>query len=669
MNLNLIKSLWGIHPEPPYAGNEEEKSAYWKSLFSSLESEGYVAVEAISLTYNESVFVTCLQASGLKLVAQVHTSGGFLDEKGYNYLTSCVVEDHLVSLECQLNELAPLHAAGLLLFVNLHSGHGECWNNTPLSTQYFELVRALQTEKFPTWTLLHETHRQRLLSNPTSYQYAVSACQPNASSSHPLLVTADLSHWVVCGERVFDAKDKRDADWWPKVLKDLGQRVVLIHARVGHEEGPQLPDPREREHESTVNAHLDWWGEIWKAQKERGMVDTYVTTEFGPKPYMPQRVGGGDVAVLKDINRWIKNKVVVRFNELFGGEGLTPVLLSAAKAKPSTLPPASSFAAPVILSEFEVRQTASPEIAYAAAVRAFTAISAKAVSIPFPQQLSFPAHSGSTCIKSAFVENSKYYCVKIASSFAANATSSLPTNSGSMILFSSQTGSIAAVLADNGYLTDLRTGSAGALAAKTLCRTYSDSGSVERLAIIGGGAQAYYQCAAICRVLDVKSVACYARSGCAGLQSSMKTLHGVDVVSCASVKDALKGADLIVTTTASCEPLVLLEHLDVKKHCVIVAVGSDAPGKREIGPCVVEHILSSGGSIIADKREQALRLGECQYHGAALEMEGAIKELGDVVTGQCEVSKEGILLVDLTGVGAQDSEIAAAVFEAWSTRF
>jgi hypothetical protein len=55
-------------------------------------------------------------------------------------------------------------------------------------------------------------------------------------------INADLSHWVVVCEHVFDSNEKRDA-WWPDVLALVAEHAGLIHCRVGHDEGPQVSQP------------------------------------------------------------------------------------------------------------------------------------------------------------------------------------------------------------------------------------------------------------------------------------------------------------------------------------------------------------------------------------------------------------------------------------------
>src|SRR5207245_1389848 len=83
-------------------------------------------------------------------------------------------------------------------------------------------------------------------------------------------------------------------------------------------------------------------------------------------------------------------------------------------------------------------------------------------------------------VPGAHLRDSPSFTVKVASGSYANPERGLPVGSGIVLVFDSTTGFPRAVLFDNGYLTDLRTGAAGALAADLLARR-----EVDRVGIIG----------------------------------------------------------------------------------------------------------------------------------------------------------------------------------------
>lgn len=64
------------------------------------------------------------------------------------------------------------------------------------------------------------------------------------------------------------------------------ERVEHIHARIGHEEGPQVNDPRAPEWEAAVKQHFAWWDKVAERKKRNGERMT-ILTEFGPPTYMP----------------------------------------------------------------------------------------------------------------------------------------------------------------------------------------------------------------------------------------------------------------------------------------------------------------------------------------------------------------------------------------------
>src|SRR5262249_43480757 len=118
-----------------------------------------------------------------------------------------------------------------------------------------------------------------------------------------------------------------------------------------------------------------------------------------------------------------------------------------------------------------------------------------------------PAHRGEVHVKGAHLHGSPFYSIKEAAGFYDNATSGLPVSSGLVLVFDAATGFPRAILLDNGFLTELRPGAAGALAADRLAG--EDAATV---GIIGSGAQARYQLEALLGVRRPRRVLVYGRS-------------------------------------------------------------------------------------------------------------------------------------------------------------
>jgi len=142
-------------------------------------------------------------------------------------------------------------------------------------------------------------------------------------------------------------------------------------------------------------------------------------------------------------------------------------------------------------------------------------------------------------------------------------------------------------------------------------------------------------------------------------RSEMTGVLGVPVAAAESPEAAVSGADLVVTVTPSREPI--LEAGWLSPNVTLVAVGSDGPHKQELSV----DILGRAGKVVVDSREQCLRLGETHHAVAAgiLDPEGIHGTLGEVLLGRVS-GREGreSIVVDLTGVGAQDAAMAEVVW-------
>jgi ornithine cyclodeaminase len=267
-----------------------------------------------------------------------------------------------------------------------------------------------------------------------------------------------------------------------------------------------------------------------------------------------------------------------------------------------------------------------------------------------------PKAHGEAHVKGAHLSGSQYFVVKVAGGFYGNASKGLPVGAGLMLAFSAATGRPEALLLDNGCLTDMRTGAAGAVAAKYLARK-----KLSQVALIGAGVQARYQLQALSCVRELPRVMVWSRTperATAVVRDMTATLE-TDVQSVPRVEDAVRGSDLIVTVTPSRAPLVHADWLEPGAH--ITAVGSDTPDKQELEA----DVLRRADLIVADRIEQCRTSGEI-HHALA---QGAIRlgeiagELGDVVIGRIpgRTSGEQITVCDLTGVGVQDAAAASLV--------
>ena len=232
-----------------------------------------------------------------------------------------------------------------------------------------------------------------------------------------------------------------------------------------------------------------------------------------------------------------------------------------------------------------------------------------------------------------------------------------------MIQFSAKTGLIEALLLDNGYLTDVRTAAAGAVAAKYLARK-----DAHVAAIFGAGMQAGMQLEALKLVRPITEARIWARNFDNAQKAARNFTEklGIPVTAVADAKEARDGTDIIVTTTPSETPLIKAEWLVPGQH--ITAMGSDAEHKNEIDPALFQRSII----YVADSLSQTRKLGELHHAISAgiVAADTVFPELGQIVLNAPTFQRkaEDITFCDLTGTGVQDTAIARLATERASLR-
>lgn len=288
---------------------------------------------------------------------------------------------------------------------------------------------------------------------------------------------------------------------------------------------------------------------------------------------------------------------------------------------------------------------------------AFAALTRGEARLPDAISLAFPEEHGDVHVKGAHLKNAPYFAFKIASGFYDNPRKGLSSAGGLMLVFDATTGFPVALLLDNGYLTSLRTGAAGAVAARYLSRS-----RLTKVAVIGAGTQGRFQVRALSVVRDVPNVFVWdcVPTYAEHYHREMTQELGVEVTVSPSIEAAVRGADLIVTVTPSRQPLVQADWLSPGVH--INAVGSDEPEKQELDVSV----LARADLIIADRLSQCLRFGEIHHavQSGVIHADAVGGELGDVIAGHVRgrTDDQQITVCDLTGVGVQDAAIATLAY-------
>ncbi|MRX50652.1 cyclodeaminase [Paracoccus sp. S-4012] len=282
---------------------------------------------------------------------------------------------------------------------------------------------------------------------------------------------------------------------------------------------------------------------------------------------------------------------------------------------------------------------------------AFAALATKPVAMPEVLRLDIPEHRGEVDVKTAYIPGLDHFAIKISPGFFGNPGLGLPSTNGMMVVLSARTGLVEALLLDNGYLTDVRTAAAGAVAARHLARE-----EARVAAVLGAGMQARMQLLALKLVRRIHEVRVWARdpdqARC--FAAEMGEARGVTVTVSATAMEAARGADVVLTTTPATTPILS----DVAPGTHLTAMGSDAEHKNELAPALLAR-----ATYVADRLAQTRRLGELHHAITAglIAADADFPELGQIVAGLApgRPDAQAITIADLTGTGIQDTAIAA----------
>ncbi|MBO6521769.1 MAG: cyclodeaminase [Rhodospirillales bacterium] len=302
---------------------------------------------------------------------------------------------------------------------------------------------------------------------------------------------------------------------------------------------------------------------------------------------------------------------------------------------------------PPVISENALRDTVKLDLDVIDCVAdAFTALSAGKAIMPPILRLDIPEKHGEVDIKTAYVEGFDGFCVKMSTGFFDNPKLGLPSLSGMMTVLDAETGQVRAVLLDNGYLTDIRTAAAGAVAARHLAPA-----EPIRAGIVGTGLQARLQLQALALVRDIAEVRVWGRD--TAKAEALATDVPFDVTVVADADDLARASNVIVTTTPAMSPLFSADAVQPGTH--VTAMGSDAPGKNELDPV----LMAKADLVICDSPQQCADCGELRSAQKA-GFDGEVIELGHVTAGTHpgRSGDQQITICDLTGCGVQDTAIS-----------
>lgn len=312
----------------------------------------------------------------------------------------------------------------------------------------------------------------------------------------------------------------------------------------------------------------------------------------------------------------------------------------------------------LVLTKEEIESVITIGDAIDAVEEGFKAFNAGKAVIPFPVALQVPDHNGDIHIKPGYVRGKGTYTVKIASGFYDNPKIGLPSSHGMLIVFDSRTGFPLCLEVDRCHLTDLRTAAAGAVAARALARE-----SIGTVAVIGTGTQARFQIEALTKVREFDELRVWGRTPghVKKYVADMKNAVEAKVVASATAEAAVRGSDVVVTTTTSSAPIVKASWIGRGVH--ITAMGSDSPEKQELET----GVLGKADKIVVDSLKQCVALGEVHHaiEDGTIAEKDVHAELGEVLLGKKpgRESDDEITICDLTGIAVQDVVTSQLVYE------
>ena len=218
-----------------------------------------------------------------------------------------------------------------------------------------------------------------------------------------------------------------------------------------------------------------------------------------------------------------------------------------------------------------------------------------AALLPLRPLMRVPQKSGILGMMPAYMETPDALGVKIITVFNGNHGTEYDSHQGVVLLFEAEHGSIIAVI-DASSVTAIRTAAVSGVATRLLARE-----DAHDLCILGSGVQARTHLEAMLLARPITRVRVWSRNAdhARTFARAASARHGIAVEAVDSPRDAVRGADMICTTTSAREPILFGEWVAAGAH--INAVGSSTPTAREVDTAAMQR-----ARLFVDRRESAL---------------------------------------------------------------
>jgi len=313
----------------------------------------------------------------------------------------------------------------------------------------------------------------------------------------------------------------------------------------------------------------------------------------------------------------------------------------------------------LLLSEKDVTPLLSMGEVMEAVESAFKERALGHAQMPAKPYLFYKKYNGDLRTMPSYLEKLDISAVKIVNVHPDNPSKyHLPTVIATIVLIDPKNGAPLAIMGGT-HITAMRTGASGGVAAKYLARKNS-----RVVGLVGAGTQAKTQLMALLSLYGkLEEVRVWSRTKKTreAYANEMKTGCGeTEIVPVENVKEAVVGADIVVTTTPSRKPLVLSEWISPGMH--FNCIGADAPGKEELDPKILKK-----SKIVVDDWEQASHGGEINVPLAQgiIKRENVWAEMCEVVGGlkPGRSSSDEITVFVSTGLAIHDAVTANLAYK------
>jgi alanine dehydrogenase len=314
----------------------------------------------------------------------------------------------------------------------------------------------------------------------------------------------------------------------------------------------------------------------------------------------------------------------------------------------------------LMLKDNDIKGLLSMDEIMAAVESAFRETGLHRVQMPPKLYLFYNRYNGDLRVMPSYLEELDVSAVKIVNVHPDNREKhGLPTVMATIMLLDPSNGVPLSIMGGT-WITNMRTGAAGGVAAKYLARRDS-----RVVGIVGAGAQGRTQLMSLLELFkkfDEVRVWDLAKTNRDLYITEMRQAYGsvATFTPVDDVKGAAKGADIVVTTTPSRKPLVLSDWITTGTH--LNCIGADAPGKQELDPAILTR-----AKVVVDNWEQASHSGEINVPLAKnlITRQDIWAELGEIVAGKKmgRVSQDEITVFDSTGLAVQDAVTANLAYQ------